>query len=227
MTIQKFIHDVSPDLTQNAQYVDFANIASTALTQGSTVRFFPGAYAAISSSMDNITFEGVGDKEEVTFAGITLSNASANTLTFKNMTITNLSVNANATVKMENCILKGGNSQVASGAVAVEFGTAGEVVDVTMIAKNCEFNNTVTGVRNHGAGVLTFKYCDLSDTDVGIVSNAACIVQYCELTVTGANAYFDSGSATIRDISLLGTATTSADGDNGAVTTRTIRAFVA
>lgn len=173
MPAEKFIHKVSPTLTDDAQYKAITDIPAADRTQGSTVLIYPGSYDALTGAWDNISFRGVGDKDEVVINGVNLSNTSANLITFENLTIrgSNLVVNSNTQAVLINA---------AAATVQLEFW-------------HCKLSNAEFAVRNYGSGTTKFYYTDSSGCDKGLnVASGAASVSF---SILGANAYFTPANA--------------------------------
>lgn len=195
---QKFVHKVSPELTDDAQYKAISDIPSSALAQGSTIKLYPGTYAplTISTILDNIAIVGMGDAADVIIdVGSEISNTSANTVSFENLTI-----------KGDNSAADADNACIE----AMETDTA-----VLLKFKEVIFSNAEHAVRFHGilGDAVQLDYCDATGVDQAIVSNANCTINYCALNIA-ANAYFTSGGiddpiATVR-ASTAGAANTGA-----------------
>lgn len=192
---EKFIHDISPSLTQDAQFRALSDIPSAMLTQGSTVRFYPGAYGAINQSLDNIALEGVGDKAEITIAGVTLARDSANAITFKNVTINSaLFANTNATIRVEYCTVNGTNVAVDSAQAAIIMGVAGvDALVPTLTVVGGETGGAEFALQVHGT-TSTIRVQDHNATgcDQGIISNSNVTTVYSHF---GVNAAFIGGGA--------------------------------
>ncbi len=194
----KFVHDVSPTLTRDAQFRSVADIPSVMLTQGSTVRLWPGAYGQITTSLDNIAIHGMGDVAEVTIAGVLLGNTSANTITFRNLTI------------------NGDNVNPTSGSVAVEITDQDETASV--VIRECVLATAQTAVQLHGTGTITIDRSDVSGCDETAIANAAIDIAFTRMSA-GTNAYSDSGNAQIQPITIVSSA---GGGSNGAITTEVV-----
>lgn len=174
---QKFVHKVSPELTDDAQYKAISDIPASSLKQGSTILVYPGTYAplAISTVFDNIAIVGMGDAAEVVFdVGSLIGNTSANTVSFENLTL-----------KGDNSAADADNACIE----AMETDTA-----VLLKFKEVIFSNAEHAVRYHGilGEAVQLDYCDATAVDQTIMSNANCTVNYSALNIA-ANAYFTSG----------------------------------
>lgn len=148
---QKFIHLVDAELSQNAQYKSFADIPAHALNFGTTIQFLPGVYEMGTVNADSLTFEGVGNRADVVLANLVLGSATANTVVFRNLT------------------LSGSNVVAASGsnAIAITDGAAGTVRFRHVVFENADF-----AIDNQGrANFLEVEYCR-GKTDRGIRSNS-------------------------------------------------------
>jgi len=221
---QKFVHKVSPERTDDAQFRAITDIPAVDLTQGTTVLVYPGAYAAVTGvTYDNITFEGVGDKEEITFAGFTAANTTANTITFKNMTLNGgFTFPGNGTVKMKNVNVNGTNVAVESLTSCIIIGELGGPFIPTAVLDEVTFGLAERGITNMSTGLVTFNRCDAEGVDVAAVCNSDAKFSFSRLN-TSSNAYFEAGDATIVTCNVL--ASTSG-GSNGTVTTETIEALI-
>lgn len=148
---QKFIHIVDLELSQDAQYKSFSEIPSHALNFGSTIRFLPGVYEMGTVNADSLTFEGVGNRADVVLANIVLGSATANTVTFRNLT------------------LSGSNTTATSGsnAIAITDGATGTVTFRDVLFQSADF-----AIDNQGrANFLEVQYSH-AKTDRGIRSNS-------------------------------------------------------
>ena len=90
MGLQRFIHKVSPQLTQDAQFKAYGDIPENQLTPGSTVELYPGTYANISCA-NGVGIVGVGSPTDVTIPAIAVSSGTTGNVHIKNMTITAVS----------------------------------------------------------------------------------------------------------------------------------------
>lgn len=148
---QKFIHLVDAELSQNAQYKTFGDIPSHALNFGTTIQFLPGTYEMGTVNADSLTFEGIGNRNDVILANLNLGSATANTITFRNLT------------------LHGSNPAAASGSnsIAITDGATGTVSFRQVVFGNADF-----AIDNQGrANFLELHYCR-GNTDRGIRSNS-------------------------------------------------------
>jgi len=208
---QKFIHKVSPELTDNAQYKSIGDIPSVDLTQGSTIRLYPGTYDAVSASWDNIAVEGVGDPADVILNGLVLSNTAANTVTLQNMTV------------------YGSNSMAASGKGAIEVGSPADAGgSVTLKLKNVILANADFGVIAHGNTMsVQADFVDATGVDRAYSSNANVTTNFSILN-TSSNAYFTAGGAVNNGATgPVSTVTLShSGGANVGTTTETVRAAI-
>lgn len=206
---QKFVHKVSPELTDDAQYRNVGEIASTALTQGSTILLYPGTYDAVSASWDDIAIVGMGDKDDVVINGLTLSNTAANTITIKNVTINGSDANAAG----EAAAISAGSADDAGGTVTVHL------IDVAL--SNAEF-----GIVQHAAaGGVTIERSDLSGVDQAVVSNANATINFSILN-TSSNAYFAHGGGNSDGDATVTITASYSGGANTGSTVETVRALV-
>jgi len=90
MALQKFIHKVSPELTQNAQFKAYGDIPENQMTPGSTVELYPGTYSNIACA-NGVAIKGVGGVADVTVPGIHVSSGTTGNVRIENMTITAVS----------------------------------------------------------------------------------------------------------------------------------------
>lgn len=181
---QKFIHGVSPELTDDAAYKTFASIEAHALTPGTTVRFYPGVHEMGSVTLDNIILEGTGAKESVVLAN---ANAfMANTVVFRGLTLS-------------------GNSPAAASSAASIFITNSTNAQAQVKFEEVNFTRGDFGVDNQGLPFLTFTRCDFSGVDRAIKSNSvvSANVNMCLLNLNG-NAYFTGANATVKTVTVRG-----------------------
>lgn len=206
---QKFVHKVSPELTDDAQYKSVSEIASSALTRGTTILMYPGTYDAISASWDDIAIVGMGDKDDVVINGLTLSNTAANTVTIKNVTINGSDANAAG----EAAAITAGSADDAGGTVEVHL------IDVAL--GNAEF-----GIVQHGAaGGVTIERSDLTGVDQAVVSNANATINFSILN-TSSNAYFAHGGGNSDGDATVTVTASHSGGSNTGSTIETVRALV-
>lgn len=90
MGLQRFIHKVSPELTQDAQFKAYGDIPENQLTPGSTVQLYPGTYANISCA-NGVGIVGVGSPTDVTIPGIAVSAGTTGNVHIENLTLTAVS----------------------------------------------------------------------------------------------------------------------------------------
>ena len=204
---QKFVHKVSPELTDDAQFKAISDIPASALAQGSTIKLYPGTYAplGITSVLDNIAIVGIGDAADVVIdSGSLIGNTSANTVSFENLTI-----------KGDNSAADADNACIE----AMETDTA-----VLLKFKEVIFSNAEHAVRFHGilGNAVQLDYCDATAVDQTLASNANCTVNYSALN-TAANAYFTSIG--IDDPIVTIRASTAGAGNTGA-TVETVIALI-
>lgn len=191
----KHILDVSAESGALAPYTSISDIPSNRLTRGSTVRIYPATYSAVSASYDDIAFKGMGDREDVVINGFTLGGTSANTVTFRNLTVdtTSLTILGNATVKAYDCIFKGSSVDPSTNTAAVILGQAGEAYQGSFRAERCEFNTAAAAVKNHSVHAsanVELMYCDTRGCDRGILSNSNVVISYSQFP--SSNAYVAS-----------------------------------
>jgi len=201
---QKFVHKVSPELTDDAQYTAVSEIPTVDLTAGSTVLLYPGTYGMIAGAFADIAFIGVGNRDDVVVdgGGIRLDNTATNAITVENMT------------------LKGNSSVVTGGGAAVyKEGIAAATIKLTnVVLANAEF-----GVVNEATtGTMTLNGVDATGVDKSIMSNAAVEVNFSQLN-TVANAYFTSGGAGVPAVTVRASTAGAANVGN---TTETIIALI-
>lgn len=167
---QKFIHVVDLELSQDSQYKSFSDIPSHALNFGSTIKFLPGVYEMGTVNADSLTFEGVGNRADVVLANLVLGSATANTVVFRNLT------------------LSGSNTTAASGsnAIAITDGAAGTVTFRDVLFQSADF-----AIDNQGRGNFLEVQYSHAKTDRGIRSNstASANVWYSVLNASS-NVYF-------------------------------------
>lgn len=211
MANQKFVHKVSPELTDDAQYKSPTDIESVALTQGTTILLYPGEYSGLTGlTWDDITIKGVGDIDEVIIHGpVTFTNTAANTCTF------------------ENIYFKGSNIVTTSDAVCVEFGHADDASGgVKPVFKECKFSNAEHAVRQHGAtGDIEIWRVDAGGVNQAIVSNANCNVSFSILNLA-ANAYFAHGGGNSDGDATVRVLASHSGGSNTGSTIETVRALI-
>ena len=116
MGLQRFIHKVSPQLTQDAQFKAYGDIPENQLTPGSTVELYPGTYSNITCA-NGVGIVGVGSPTDVTVPGNAVSVAGPSTAAklFVKDVIFNLSTGGVTPVANANTIQVAG-----TGAVTLE-----------------------------------------------------------------------------------------------------------
>lgn len=201
---QKFLLLVDAELSNNAQYKSYDEIPSHALNFGTTIQFLPGVYEIGAISADTLNFEGVGNASDVVLLNVRLTNTSANTNTFRNLT------------------LFGSNAVAASGsnAVAITDGATG-----TVRFRDVRFANADFAIDNQGRAVfLELQNC-VGLTDRGIRSNstASANLWFSTLNATS-NVYFTTlGNQETRPFRSI--ASQSA-GSNSGNSVRTVSALI-
>jgi hypothetical protein len=201
---QKFVHDVSPELTHEAAYKNFANIESHALTSGSTIRFWPGVYEIGNATFDGITLEGMGAKESVVLCN---SNVTlANTVNIRNVTLS-------------------GNSPAAASTSAAIFVTNASNAVAKGVFENVNFTNGDFGIDNQGLPALVFNRCDFTGVDRAIQSNSvlSANASFCFFNTTS-NSYFKGANTGLKAIQVRASYS---GGSNTGNTTKVVTANVA
>lgn len=198
-----FIIDISPDLAHNAQYQAITDVPNTYIKSGTTFRLFPGEYDAIpsTSNLSNITFMGVGAKENVIINGVVLGASNIGTIRFDNLTI------------------RGSDANSTGSAMAVQVSSI--AASAALEFNGVKLSNARYGVRNAGSGTVTFNRSEV-DCDVACLSNSAMAFNYTKMS-TSANAYANSGNATVQAITVI---SSYAGAGNGAITTETVRSMI-
>lgn len=181
MPAQKFLHGVSPELAYDAAYKNFANIEAHALTAGSTVRFYPGTYEMGSLTLDNITLEGVGGKEDVVLCNAVVT--AANTVIFRGLTLS-------------------GNSPAAASTSRSVFITNASNSAATLVRfEETRFTNGDFGVDNQGLVQLDLIRVDARNVDRAIRSNSVVSANVSlSLLNSSSNAYFTGANATLKAV---------------------------
>jgi hypothetical protein len=203
MPAQKFVHYVSPELTQDAQFKSISEIPAAMLTPGTTVMLYPGTYDPVSGvTGTNLSFKGVGDKDEVIVNGFTFANTIAGTITFENMTINGPN---QIPTTVSHCITVQGTGFSDSANVTV---------------RHCTLANANVGVMNNMNGPVVIEYCDLSQVDKAVRANGAMTFKFSDVRcASNSNAYADSNNATIRAVTIKSLMILGG-GSNGAATTK-------
>ncbi len=200
---QKFIHDVSPELTHEAAYKSFSGIESHALTSGSTVRFLPGTYEMGAVSLDGIIFEGLGARESVVLCNTVAT--VANTVVFRNLTLS-------------------GNSPAAASTAASLFVTNSSNGLSTLKLDRVKFTNGDFGVDSQGLSAIQMDFCDGTGVDRLLRSNSV-VAANVNFTVgnLSSNAWFTGANAGLKAAT---TFMTFGGGANTGNTTKTARSAV-
>lgn len=201
---QKFIHYVSPELTHDAQFKSISEIPSAMLTPGTTIMLYPGTYDPVSGvNGTNLSFKGIGDREEIIVNGFTFSNSSSGTLVFENMTI------------------NGPNRIPTTVSHAITITGVHADTACNVVVRHAVLANSNVGVMNNMGGTVAIEYSDLTGVDKAVRANGAMSFKFSEVTcASNSNAYADSNHTTIRAVTnkflaILG------GGSNGAITTKT------
>lgn len=200
---QKFLHLVDAELSYNAQYKSYDEIPSHALNFGSTIRFLPGVYEMGTINVDSLTFEGLGNPEDVVLANLVLGSASANTNVFRNLTLR-------------------GNSGAAASTGRSVFITNGATGTVKFTGVN--FTNGDFAIDNQALAALVVDRCDASATDRAIRSNAvvSANVRFSVLNASS-NAYFTGANATLKAVQVIAS---QSGGSNTGNTVETVSALI-
>jgi len=201
---QKFVHKVSPELIDDAQYKHPNEIPSAAMRAGSTVQLYPGTYAAVNTAnLTNISLVGIGDKDDVVISTISVANTVTGTLHLKNLTV--------------NAV----NAVAAGGAAAITF--TGNDNAVTLKADEIVVGSADIGIVHYGATPhIYLNRCDLSAADKAISSNCNVTIAFSRLN-SSSNAYLTPLGA--QDIAISVIASQSGGSNTGA-STETINALL-
>ena len=209
------MHKVSPTLTDDAQYLDFNAIPTTALASGSVVELYPGTYAAISSAnAAGVTLRGVGSPASVVIPSVTISSGTTGVARFENLTVgsgddtapvvTVTGTSTSAGISMKGCII---NTAAATSPAAI---------------------------ANHGTGAVVLRHTHFEDDEAiaptavsSVWSNGAGnILEFCSVNATSTNQALQgvAGTSTYR---ITGVFNTGAGGCNtaGVVTTVSANLF--
>lgn len=197
---QKFIHHIDAELSGQAAYRHPANVESHALTYGSTLRLYPGVYEMGAFTLDGITVEGYGSRDDVVVANLVLT--AANTVTFRNLTLS-------------------GNSPAAASTAASVFTTTSCNTTSKIKFYDCVFTNGDFGIDHQGLSALWIENCDGTGVDRLLRSNA---VHAANVNFTvgnlSSNAWFTGANATLKAAT---TFMAYAGGANTGNTTKTAR----
>lgn len=205
MPAQKFLHGVSPELAYDAAYKNFANIEAHALTAGTTVRFYPGTYELGSLSLDNITIEGAGGKENVVLCNAVLT--AANTVVFRGVT------------------LSGNSPAAASTSRSIYITNASNSASTLVRFEEVNFTNADFGIDNQGLVQLDLVRIDARGVDRAVRSNSVVSANVAlSLLNTSGNAYFTGANATLKAVQVRASFS---GGSNTGNTVKTVSANVA
>lgn len=201
---QKFIHDVSPELTKEAAFKSFANIESHALTAGTTIRFLPGTYEMGSITLDGINLEGLGARESVILCNTVAT--VANTVAIRNVTLS-------------------GNSPGAASTAASIYLTNSSNAQSNVTFEGVKFINGDFGVDSQGTSTLVFNRVDATGVDRFLRSNSvqSANVSF-SLLNTSSNAYFTAANAQNKAIQVR---SCYSGGSNTGTTVKTVSSNVA
>lgn len=170
---QRYVHLIDDELTRDAQYRSFSAIPSHAINWGTVIQFLPGTYEmGTIRDMDNVTFEGVGAPQDVILANVVLANTTANTVIFRNLTLSGNSAAVGSTGR----------------SILIEDGATGTVRFREVLFTTGDF-----GIDNRGrANFLVVDSCQFT-TDKAIRSNStvSANIWYSILNATS-NAYFST-----------------------------------
>jgi len=211
MALQKFIHKVSPQLTQNAQFKAYGDIPGSQLTPGSTVELYPGTYSNISCS-NGVAIKGIGSPLDVTVPGIAVASGTTGNVRIENMTLTAVSncisvagASTAATLTVKDVVFNvstGGVTPVAA-ANAIHVAGTGQVV-----LENCDFRGAQRACLSAVNAQANIFHTILSASAVADMAVAAAGIRYVGTTLRGAGRANVTGASAKAD-NILGSYTPS------------------
>jgi len=202
---EKHLIKLSPSLTDDAQYKNFADIDSWQLNIGSTIQLFPGTYEVGTIALDGVHVQGIGNRAGVILANANLSASTANVVHFSGVTFR-------------------GNSAVTTSSARGIFIAAATPAATTLKFTDCAFENAEFGIDNQGLTTLVVDRCDFSQVDKAIRSNAvvSANVAFTQLN-SSSNAYFTGANATLKAVQVK---SAYSGGSNTGNTLETVSALV-
>ena len=211
MALQKFIHKVSPQLTQDAQFKAYGDIPENQLTPGSTVELYPGTYSNITCA-NGVAIVGVGSPLDVTIPGIAVSSGTTGNVRIENMTLTAVSntisvagASTAATLTVKNCIFNVSTGGVTPVAAANSIHVAGTGA---VSIENCEFRGAqraCLSAVNAQANVINTMLSASATADMAVAASG---IRYIGTTLRGAGRANVTGASAKAD-NILGTYTPS------------------
>ena len=206
MALQKFIHKVSPQLTQNAQFKAYGDIPENQLTPGSTVELYPGTYSNITCA-NGVAIVGIGSPLDVTIPGIAVSSGTTGNVRIQNMTLTAVSntitvagASTAATLTVKDCIFNVSTGGVTPVAAANSIHVAGTGA---VSLENCEFRGaqrSCLSAVNAQANVINTMLSASAATDAAVYGSG---IRYVGTTLRGAGKANVAG-ATAKADNMLG-----------------------
>jgi len=204
MALQKFIHKVSPQLTQNAQFKAYGDIPENQLTAGSTVELYPGTYSNITCA-NGVAIKGIGSPLDVTVPGIAVSSGTTGNVRIENMTLTAVSntitvagASTAATLTVKDCIFNVSTGGVTPVAAANSIHVAGTGA---VSLENCEFRGAQRACLSAVLAQANVINTILSATAVADMAVKAAGIRYVGTTLRGAGrANVHGGSAKADNI---------------------------
>jgi len=205
MALQKFVHKVSPELTQDAQFKSYGAIPGSQLTPGTTVKLYPGTYSNVTVA-NGITIEGVGGVHDVTLPGITVSSGTSGNVVVRNVTLTaagnafSTAVGTTATVKLQECHLTGSTHGVpfttSEGNAVCHEGSGAITLQDTYITGPWRSSLRTAATANIIGGVITAT----ASGDHAVWGGAAAkgTVRFVNAALRGAGKSNVTGGATIQ-----------------------------
>jgi hypothetical protein len=203
MALQKFIHKVSPQLTQDAQFKAYSNIPENQLTPGSTVELYPGTYSNITCA-NGVAIQGVGSPQDVNIPGIAVSSGTTGNVRVENLTLTAVSnalsvagSSTAATLHVKNVIFNlstGGVTPVANANTIQVAGTGAVTLEnVQFLGPQRGNLKAPLAAANVIGGVLSVSAtADMAVTGSSIRYVGAAIRGAGRANVTGATAKADN-----------------------------------
>ena len=218
----KQVIKISPSLTDDAHYRAITDVPQVVLNSvGSTLRFYPGTYAAASANLDGVAIEGVGSREDVIINSLTLGIGGANTVAIRGVTLNTLVNTGNANLVIEDCLIAAANDLATLGSAGIENGEAGVISTGTVAIRRSRVSQGDIVLLQHSEGDVDMSYVHAIGADRGMLSNANARVEFCNF---GANAYFTPGGTASYVPNV--TTVASSGGANTGNTTETVTALI-
>ena len=183
---EKQIYYVSDKMTQFSNFSNLHEVPDEVYSRGnSTIMIYPGEYVSPftgdgAKKLNNITFIGVGPKQDVIIHGPV-----------------NIAANSTGTFHFENLTIKGENASSTGDKACIHklgIANAGHIYCKAMKMSNCEHGVKIdTAIATQAAftngQALHARMCEWNGVDQAIKSNANVHIEYSKMNASS-NAYF-------------------------------------